>query len=111
MLDPGTDLVGAMDDDDEDLFSVYERSPLSSQASTSPAMMLEPDEDKETMLEEDMLSCAERCHQFSSASFQANVKVNLTKTIDGPTCTEDIEFEPLEHGCKDGEGSASMMLF
>lgn len=111
MLDPGMDFVGATDDDDEDLFSMYERTPFSSQESTGYEMMLESDEDEEIMIEEDLLLRGERCHQFSSASFPAEAKYDFTKTADGATCNEDIGFVPLEHGGKDGEDSASMMLF
>ena len=115
MPDPDMDSVGAMDDDDdddEDLFSVYERAPFSSQESTGFEMMLESsDVDEEIMLEEDLLLCTERCHQLSSASFPAEAKYDFTKTADGARCNEDIGFVPLEHGGKDGEDSASMMLF
>ncbi|KAL9001166.1 MAG: hypothetical protein Q9169_000350 [Polycauliona sp. 2 TL-2023] len=48
MVDLGLDFIGLMDeDDDEDLFSIYERTPCSSQDTTSLDIMLDYDEDDE----------------------------------------------------------------
>lgn len=111
MLDPDMDITGTMDED-EDLFSSYERTPFSSQDTASLEMMLESDEDEGTMLEEDVLLLSERYDdEVRAPADQVGHNPNLPKTREGVAWSEDRAFELSDYGCEDGDDRASMMLF
>ncbi|KAL8674973.1 MAG: hypothetical protein Q9168_000677 [Polycauliona sp. 1 TL-2023] len=111
MLDPGIELIGDMDEDDEDLFSTYEGTPCWSQDTASLDMMLESDEDEEMMLEGDLLSLPRRYDdELQAHDFLADQTMDDTETKEDMACIEDVEFELLAYDCEDEEDMVSMML-
>ena len=119
MLDSCIEFAGTlMDDDgdeDEDLFSSYERTPFSSQDTEGleMMMMLESDGDEDLMLEEEGLLLSDKGDAFrvpvacGGDGMLESMKVREKDAYGG----DDVEVELLEFGCEDGEDRASMMLF
>ncbi len=116
MLDSGIEFGGTlMDDDgdeDEDLFSSYERTPFSSQDMEGLEMkMLESDGDEDLMLEEQLL-LSDRGDEFGipvacgGDGMSESMKAGEGDAYGG----EDAEVELLEFECE-YEDRALMMLF
>ncbi|KAL8660209.1 MAG: hypothetical protein Q9226_000010 [Calogaya cf. arnoldii] len=110
ILDIDRQFADTMDEDDDDLFSSYERTPFSSQDTVSLEMMLESDEDEELMLEDDVLLLSEGFGEHQPPAYHGERRFNFTKMREGAAWIEDTEFELLEYGNGDGEDIASMML-
>ncbi|KAL8854743.1 MAG: hypothetical protein Q9221_000526 [Calogaya cf. arnoldii] len=111
ILDIDRQFADTMNEDDEDLFSSYERTPFSSQDTVGMEMMLESDEDEELMLEDDVLLLSEGFDELQPPPYHGKQELDFTKTREGAAWIEDTEFELLEYGNGDGEDIASMMLF
>ncbi len=111
MLDLNMDFIGTMDED-EDLFSSYERTPVSSQETESLEMMLEPDQDEEIMLEEDLLLLSDRFDdKLGAIASPGGYDFKSPGTSKGVAWSEDLELELLDDGCEDGDDKVSTMLF
>ncbi|KAL8766615.1 MAG: hypothetical protein Q9209_006680 [Squamulea sp. 1 TL-2023] len=107
MLYPFMEMV----EDDEDLFSSYERTPYSSQnTSLSYDEMILDSEEDGMMLGEDLLLSRED-DGFRASLCQEDGALGCMQLREGLAYLEDPDFECLEDDDEDIEDRASMMLF
>ncbi|KAL8914469.1 MAG: hypothetical protein Q9171_000974 [Xanthocarpia ochracea] len=116
MLDSCIEFAGTLIDDDgdedEDLFSSYERTPFSSQDMEGlEVKMLEGDGDEDLVLEEELLLSDEGDGFGVPVACQGDGGLRNMEAGEGDAYGgEDVEVELLEFGCE-CEDRALMMLF